>query len=292
MNTYLIICKGWIGDILFTSSVAERIKAREPDCQVDFWITLLQPKLLLENNPYIDDVYFGAVPPFDRYTAVYQMPELQQNIPATYQFQRAAGIEEVTLPFNTYTLAEMDIVAAGELQKVRDKYNKPPIVAIQANWDVKSRLYTEHDYVTKKPYYDAPYRNVDKIANEISKHCVLINAGFPEAIHQRHETAHNAESYAYTASVIKHCDFMVGGEGGLTNLAASVHTPVIMTTDFMWSLYGPFGSMKQFPELAMGPKTYYPEHGHTHLDPYLTDEEVAQQIIEIITHKGNDITGR
>jgi hypothetical protein len=282
MNKYLIKCRGWIGDMLFTASVAERLKSKEPDCEVDMQLTLVQPKILLENNPYIDDVIFGVdASIFGEYTKIFEMPELQQNEPATYQFQRAAGIEDVTLPFDVYTLPEMDVIAAGKLQEVRDRYPGAKIVAYQANWDVKSREYTKEYYESgKEPYRTAPLRDTEKILDKVSRYCVCVSIGFPETIRQTDPQAHNAETYAYAASVIKHCVYMIGGEGGLTNLAASVHTPTIMTTDFMWSLYGPHGAMKRFDKLAMGPATYYPNDGHIHLDPYLTDDEVAEAIIK------------
>jgi hypothetical protein len=281
MNRYLIKCTGWIGDMLFTSSVAERLKAQDPSCEVDLKLTLVQPKFLFENNPHIDGVIFGDFPHIESgYTHVFEMPELQQNIPATYQFQRACGVTDVTLPFDTYTLPVLDIIAAEKLQEVRDKYPSAKVVAYQANWDVKSREYTKEQYESgMEPYRNAPLRDIERILHRVSAHCVLVAIGFPETVRQTDALAHDPQTYAYAASVIKHCDMMIGGEGGLTNLAASVHTPVVMTTDFMWSLYGPYGAMKQFDTLAMGPATYYPNDGHVHLDPYLTDDEVIEAII-------------
>ena len=52
MNRFLIKCENIdIGDVLFASSVAKKIKQENPPCEVDFSINYLQPLELLNNNP-------------------------------------------------------------------------------------------------------------------------------------------------------------------------------------------------------------------------------------------------
>ena len=54
MNKFLIKCENLdIGDVLFASSVAKKIKQENPPCEVDFNVNYLQTLELLSNNPYI-----------------------------------------------------------------------------------------------------------------------------------------------------------------------------------------------------------------------------------------------
>ena len=88
--------------------------------------------------------------------------------------------------------------------------------------------------------------------------------------------------YGMTASIIKACDYMIGAESGLINLAAGVGTKTIITGDFVHQLYGYNGVLKKIQEPKLGPEFYFPNAGHVSLDPYLTDDEVITQMREII----------
>jgi hypothetical protein len=74
---------------------------------------------------------------------------------------------------------------------------------------------------------------------------------------------------------------MVGGESGLINLAAGVGTKTIITGDYVHQLYGWNGVIRKLKEPKLGPEFYF-GNGHVSLNPYLTDEEVVEQIINII----------
>lgn len=280
---HLIICEGWIGDILFTASIAEHLKKMDQSCYVAIWIPLIQPKKVLEQNPYIDEVVFGfdkssVIPHFD---VAYQMPVLRQDIPATHQYQLAAGIstENLTLPFNVYTIPDIDEKINIDVEKMRaDGYYKP-IVGFQGNWDERSMIYTSEEYESGE--YKGTYRDIPRILNEISKYVTLVQVGFPKEINQFHPAAHNDNVFAEQASLIKFCDFVIGAEGGITNLAASVRCKCIITTEHMWRMFGPHGIMSQYDKLAMGPATYYPMDGHVHLDPFITDDDLIQRIIKL-----------
>ena len=81
--------------------------------------------------------------------------------------------------------------------------------------------------------------------------------------------------------MIKACDWFIGAEGGLANLASGVGTKTIITGDYVHQLYGWNGVIENNQEPKLGPKYYFPE-GHYTLDPYLTDEEVIKTIKDII----------
>jgi hypothetical protein len=94
------------------------------------------------------------------------------------------------------------------------------------------------------------------------------------------EAQHDGDNPTFSDIVdqIKACDYFIGSEGGLSNVAAGVGTKCIITTDFIEQLYGRNGVIRQIERPAMGPATYFPEAGHIHLDAFLTDEEVATAI--------------
>ena len=52
MEKILVKCTGFIGDTLFASSIAKKLKEQDPFRVVDFTIPVAQPLELLNNNPF------------------------------------------------------------------------------------------------------------------------------------------------------------------------------------------------------------------------------------------------
>jgi hypothetical protein len=292
----LVNCTGFIGDILFASSLAKKFKEKYEGCVVHYQIPLIQPKLLLEQNPYVDKVIGpGDEPAGVLYNLIFSTPTINQAYPATVQIQAAAGIEDQSLEFDVYTVPELDIEAKASLERWREvailKGKNPDckLVAFQNNWVEKSFLFTEEEYdrAVDVPHlgYGGKRRDISKICrllDDDSRNFLIIPIGMQAGVSQRDPQAHDADSYAYAASLIKHCDWFIGGEGGLSNLAAAVGTRCIITTDYIWQLYGPRGVIRRIENPPMGPATYYPDAGHKHLSPFLGDEEVYEAIVDII----------
>ena len=108
---------------------------------------------------------------------------------------------------------------------------------------------------------------------------VLIPVGLDPGVgSQLNGNIYSSTSYAFTASLIKMADVFVGSEGGLSNLANGVGRRSIITTDFIAQLYAANGCIRKHQKPTMGPAAYNSELGHVHLDPYLTDAEVADQM--------------
>jgi hypothetical protein len=283
----LVNCTGFIGDTLFASSLAKKLKEKYPDCHITFKTRLVQPKLLLAQNPYIDDVAENV---FGNFNLVITPPNISQEYPATIQIQAAAGIEDQSLEFDVYTVPEYDMEAREHLDAIRLPHDNPDaqLVAFQNNWEEKSFLFTkeEYDRAIDVPHlgYGGKRRDINKIYRALADdpNIILVNVGHQCGVTQTDSRAHDADSFAFTASVIKQCDWFIGGEGGLSNLAAAVGTKCIITTDYIWQLYGPNGVIRRLENPQMGPATYYPDAGHVHLDPFLTDEEVIASIQKII----------
>lgn len=278
----LVNCKGFIGDILFASSLAKKLKEKYgSDTIVDYWIPLIQPKLLLEQNPYINGVFgpdsMGLL--VTLYNLIIDIPEVNQAYPATIWMQAHAGIEDQSTEFDVWTVYEHDRWA---WRWCFDLFPPRPYLAIQRDWAWKAYQSTEE---TLANGIGAPHRNTDDIVATLKSEFTVIDVGFDRSCPSTHPDAQDSDYFSKTASVIKHCDYFIGSEGGLSNLAAAVGTKCIITTDFIYQNYGPNGRIKQIENPMMGPAIYYPDAGHVHLDPCLTDDEILSKIREIITNE-------
>lgn len=276
---YLIQCTGFIGDNLFASSIAKKLHEQDSEAEVDYIITLPQPLLLFQQNPYIRNVYTNNSVDRSQYDKVYVMPHVDQSRPATIQFQEVAEIKNPSLEFDVYTIPEFDESVKKQLETIRRPGT--PLVAWMTSWKDKAYA-TTPDMYWKQNYHGGPHRDIDKMVANLEKEFTMIPVGFPCGVSQTIPETMNPELYAFTASVIKQCDWMLGAEGGLTNLSCAVGTRTIITTCFIEQLYGRSGHIKQIPLPQMGPAVYYPNGGHTHLAPFITDDEVVEEIKKVI----------
>ncbi len=275
---FLIKCTGFIGDILFSSSVAEKLKAQHGDmCVVDYLIYLIQPYQLLKQNPFIDNVFLYEHPTLTYYDKVITLHGIDHNYPPAVWYQMQAGVENPSSHFEVYTVPEYDEWAASELAKVRDRR---PLVAVMDGWMEKTYIFTEEQY---KAGIDVPglgyggsHRNIPYILHKLQEHLNLISVGKPIGFNVRTES--DPSSYTATASIIKHCDAFIGTEGGLANLAYGVGTKTILTGDYVHQLYGWNGVLEKNNPAKLGPVWY--GKGHVEIDPYATDEEVISEILK------------
>lgn len=287
----LINCTGFIGDILFASSVAKQLHWQvnpgyndRNKIAVDYLIHLYQPYELLANNPFIDKVHLFDC---DRttYDTIYNLHEIDFSIQPPKYYQMQCGIENPTTEFQVYTNKVFDAAVARSLQPFKDQGLK--IVAYLNNWEERSFLFTEEEYKrgidVPNLGYGGSHRNIDWIIEQLSNepNLVMIPVGMPPGYNVREADFNNVAEYSMQASFLKNCDYFIGAEGGLCNLAAGVGTRTIITGDFIHQLYGWNGVLKKIQEPKLGPQ-YYFESGHVTLDPYLTDKEVLQQIIHIL----------
>ena len=125
-------------------------------------------------------------------------------------------------------------------------------------------------------------RDIKYIVEEIRKEFpAMIEVGFPPGTGVHDIGLSTTANFSMSASMLKFCDYFIGGEGGLCNLAAGVGTKTIITGDYVHQLYGWNGVIKKIKEPKLGPEFYFKE-GHTSLNPYLSDEEVVKEMIKII----------
>jgi hypothetical protein len=276
----LVNCTGFLGDILFASSVAKKLKEKYGECHITYQIPLPQPKLLLEQNPYIDHVSTYDEPKplgMIAYDLIVNIPTVDQTYPATIQMQAAAGIADQSLEFDVWTVPEYDTAA---LDHYNFYHRHDKIICYQADWSWRAYACTSE---TLESGIGAPHRNTDRILDELIKqypgmYCV----GYSRDCPSNDPRAQNPEKFARVASMIKMADWFIGAEGGLSNLAAAVGTKCIITTDFIAQNYGPNGRVKKIANPQMGPAVYYPQGGHVHLGACLTDDEILVHLKEII----------
>jgi ADP-heptose:LPS heptosyltransferase len=292
MKKILIKTYGFIGDILFASSIAEKLFVKD-ECLIDYCIGFHQPYKLLKNNPCINEVYLSKskgpkiILPDDvnehDYDFVYELPECRQDVPPTIWYQQYCNIENPTTEYKIYSDAVIDASVKHELSLLNP--GKSKVIGYVSNWKNLTIQYTEEAYnLGLKNVSDimthsqSNTRDIDYILQELNKDFILIPLGYDHSVTQYHTALDSTSTYTNTASIIKNCDLVIGQEGGMTNLAAGLGIRCIITTDFMHALYGPNGIMKKFKEVKLGPKNMFPFKNHIHLDPFIKDDEIVKII--------------
>ncbi len=283
-NNILIKSTGFIGDTLFSTSVARQIKRDRRDCLIDYKIPVYQPYELLELDININRVFLPNEDVDESmYNEVYTLPPCTQEDPPTIQYQKHCGLKNLD-PSYQIQVPKSAIDSVFDMMKPYKNQGKK-IVAWQGNWEEKSFGYTEEEYKrgidVPNLGYGGKRRDINFLVSELSKRYLLIKVGFDPGVTQSSIGLLTTGLYTHTAAIISQCDFMVGGESGLINLAAGVGTKTIITGDYVHQLYGYNGVIRKLKEPKLGPEFYF-ENGHVSLNPYLTDEEVVEQIINII----------
>jgi len=273
----LIKAMGFIGDNLFATSVAKKLKYKYDGlCEVDLLLSVAQPFELISIDPHIDNVYLEM--PNKQYDKVFQLGHINRQSTPCEQLQVQCGIENPSPEFKIYTNPVIDKYVEYYF---KNKGNRK-LVAWLSNWEERSFLFTEKEYKrgidVPNLGYGGKHRNISYIINELEKNnnLSLIEVGKPNGTNQLSTSILTVSEYSLTASVLKHCDYFIGAEGGLANLASGVGTKTILTSDFVHQLYGWNGVIEKCQEPKLGPRHYF--EGHIDLDPYLTDDEVVEQI--------------
>lgn len=279
----LINCVGFIGDNLFASSIPERLKL-QGYTQVDLKISIAQPLELLQLNPAIDNVYLYENINLNLYDRVFTLQPIHRRETPTIQFQKQCGVENPTSDYRIYTNPSIDSYVEPLLKHTAQGKT---LVAYMANWVEKTFGFTEQEYQAGIDVPNLGYggrrRDIHFIISTLEQesNIMLIPVGMPAGYDQREITLDGVSNYTLTASMLKACDWFIGAEGGLANLAAGVGTKTITTGDYVHQLYGWNGVVEKNLEPKLGPKYYFQE-GHYTLDPYLTDQQVVEQIKKLV----------
>lgn len=292
----LIITHGFFGDIIFASSIAKKLKEESQFDEVDYLIGFPQMERLMQNNPYINNVYVSNYPspsPYNNsidetvYDKIIRLESLSFQIPPPIEFQKFAGVKNVEPTYSVYTESEYDDIARKYIESISSNGKKT--IAIMNNWKSKTYLFSEKQYQegidVPNLGYGGRHRDTDTIIKKLSETFNIVLVGMPDGISQQQTSLlenNDEKSILFECSLMKYCDSFVGTEGGLCNLAAGVGTRTIITGDFVHQLYGWNGVLKKIEEPKLGPKYYFNDVGHVTLNPYITDDMVVEQIIKIL----------
>jgi hypothetical protein len=289
------VCYGYFGDHLFALSVAERLlKERQFDA-VDYYIGFPQMTPFFERNEYVRKVLYSGVTPYPRpvmdvanYTKVFQIQPTTFRVAPPIEMQLTCGVRHPDANFTLVTNPQLDLEVQELLAPARN--TGTPILAIMNSWEEKTFRFTPEQYAAgidvPQLGYGGAHRDTDRITKALSERFVTTIVGAPKGKAQT-DTTYAGQSLDYMASVLKHCDYFIGAEGGVANFAHAAGTKTILTSDFVHQLYGWNGVIRKIPEPQLGPRFYDPTPGrHVDLDPYLTDDEVIEQITQLVT-RGN-----
>lgn len=289
MNRFLIKCENLdIGDVLFASSVAKKIKQENPPCEVDFNVNYLQTLELLSNNPYIDNVYYknnGS-----DYTTTYLINksshELDVSTSVVSQYQQMCGIKSFDDTFEIFTNQTSDYAIESSMKELIEiDYWKSDIIKMcyVMDWDRKGYLLdgsNERPNTRNAHSITEPLKTNDKI--------MLFAIGIESRDSKNFPSINSSSKFSFTASLIKNSDYVIGPEGCLTNMSSALGVNTIITTDYIHYTYGPNGTRtdkaKKYTEPFLGPLKYFPTGNHIHLDPYLSDREVGEEVLKIVTN--------
>lgn len=284
MSSILIKVTGFLGDILFSTSVARQLKREDKSLLIDYQIPLNAPYEILQLDNNINRIFIpNEEVDESSYDKVFTLPPCTQEDPPTIQYQKHCGVKDLDPSYNV-KVPHTAIEVVSAMMKPHKQQGKK-IVAWQGNWEEKSFRYTEEEYKRGVDVpnlgYGGKRRDINFLISELSRRYLLIKVGFDPGISQNQIGLLTTGIFTYTAAILSQCDYMVGGESGLINLAAGVGTKTIITGDYVHQLYGWNGVIRKLKEPKLGPEFYF-ENGHVSLNPYLTDEEVVEQIKNII----------
>jgi hypothetical protein len=296
MHKCLIITFGYFGDIFFQSSIAKKLKEEKKFDEIEYVIAFPQIYRLLSNNPYIDKVRLLPFPtPYptvpedilENYDEVINMKPFSFLEPPPLECQKWASVKNPDTEFTVYTDSSYDEVAKNIIDELRKNGKK--VVAHAANWSERSFLFTKKEYelgIDVPDFgYGGKHRNTNYILSCLSDTFNFVEIGFPPKTPQVSTisiTDGNQKSLLFECSLMKHCDVFLGAEGGLCNMACGVGCRTITTGDFVLQLYGWNGVIKKIKEPKLGPIYYFKDKRHIVLDPYLTDDEVIDEIKKIM----------
>jgi ADP-heptose:LPS heptosyltransferase len=288
----LVVTCGFFGDIIFATSLAEKLKHEKGFNEVDYLIGFPQVLRLVKNNPHIGTVYVSDSPSAypvkidmddSQYSEIIRLQQLNYKIPPTCEYQQLSGIKQLSSEYKVYTELEYDRFAKKYVDSIREDGKK--VIAVMSNWQPKTYLFTPEQY---KAGIDVPnlgyggsHRDIAKVITDLSNHFILLEVGVPVEYSQAMTSTiadDNHKSLLFEASLMKYCDAFIGTDGGLATIAAGVGTKTVITGDFNLQLYGWNGVIKKVEQPRLGPYEYFGEP-HIVLDPYLSDEEVTQAII-------------
>lgn len=280
---------GFMGDALFAASAARKLKEEGQFDIVDLATGLKQVEELLVHDEWIDNIIRVIEPTIrplfgynmDGYDVQFELTETNKIVPPPTQAQQECRVRNPDTKFEITVEPEV-------LHQVKEEYSAPYIAYMNVeSWKEKAFRFTKLEYErgVDVPYlgYGGRLRNISGIIYRLRKEGFkLAEVGLRAGIKSLQATETGIErGIVWDAAVIQNAEYFIGAEGGLANIAAAVHTPSVLTSEFVHQLYGYGGVIKKIVNPKLGPRFYWPEDGHIDLNPYWDDKRIATEMIAV-----------
>lgn len=264
----LIINIGWLGDSILAGSFAENCK-KNGYSQVDMLIGLPQTLILLQANPFIDNVYqsskAGPYPELPSeinlktYDRVYNTEHLKFSERPLDTFNKNFNLESLDYAFKL-NVPDIDF----------DFDNKKPRLAFQVDWHLRS-------WGPEESKRD-PERIINALSDKYDVYLVGDNTHF-------NIDENTSDNFAGQCSLIKQCDLFFGYPGGMHWMAGGVETPTITTSEWVIRHYINNGEyiptdFKSFKQQWMVHTSKHFQEPHIILEPEISDEEIIKYLLE------------
>ncbi len=275
MKNILINVPGFMGDILFASSVAEQIK-KQLGHNVWLKTNIASPIQYISLNPFIDGIVCKEYQLKEPLPTEYEVIDLPTSLhyvdTPMVELQKYCNIPELVNDFKIYNYKH---------NKIRKGKR---VIGVAADWELRSFLFTEEEY--KKGIdvpnlgYGGTHRNIQYILSNLKSNDVeLKSIGLGPNVQYNFLSVHEqVEQFNKMVSDLLTCDFFIGAEGGLSNLCYALRIPTLLTSDFVHQLYGWNGVLKKVGNPKLGNIFYENNYIHRQIQPYATDDEVIQFI--------------
>ena len=280
MKKCLIKATGWIGDTFFALSLPQKLKEELGFEVVDFLTYRPQPIRIINANKFVDNIFFNKVEDESQYDEIFEMPIIEdKNVAPTIQFQKSCGLKNLSTEFNLTLEEDVDNLAKLFVNCLpKDKLK----IAYQGDWTLRKWNYSIEEYNNGQTNTQGDCSKIISILEQTNKYSLINISPYNTANLNLDIRGYDVDPvrYALMASIIKNCDFFIGAEGGMANLASGLGTRCIISTCHMHKKFGFNGEMSKTHEVQLGPEVLFPNKGHINLDPCLNEEQVAEKIIE------------
>jgi len=276
VNNILIINNGFLGDSLFAASLGENCK-KNGYKRVDLVVGFPQTVSLLQNNPYLDNVYLSNK---------VGSSITQDDLPEEVNLEIYDKV--FVTPFSRFD------------EKFLDTYNKDlnllsleydlkfylPEMEFEFGDSTKPRLAFQKDWHARSFSKDNSSRNVPYIIEKISEKYDVFVVGENTHYNINENTPYD---FMIECGIIKQCDVFFGFPGGMHWIAAGVGIPTITTSEHMVNHYTNTGEFKgtSFEEFVNEWMLHADKHfnnKHILLQPEISDDDIIHYLLNYNTN--------
>lgn len=264
MSNILLVPYGWLGDRLFTTSVATTIKRYIPDAKIHYLLSddFSYMRQMLESMASIDVVVTPQNFRDYSYDYEFTMPHTDHGENPTKTYCRQIfDTSEIDLIDTTPELISKEWLASVNLARVPDV----PYVTYQRDWQERTFLNVQS---LLRRLVDAGVRCIG-----IGKETGLSNQGHPDV---------NQRLFQDTLHLIANAKYHLSMLGGTAVMATYVGTPTMTTMDWYFRRHNPqnLDEASFMKWWGLSPETISGDSRHHLFNPTCTEEEYVQYVME------------